>query len=101
MDDVNDDIIEWFQAFGIIVVWNADVKLCKFSYVLNNPNMLENSIPSYWENLQHAWKIWIEFDQPSLEFKQNKKKTQAYKVWIFKKCFLLEIHFECLLLEMI
>jgi hypothetical protein len=55
MEDVNDDICEQFQAFGIIVVWNVDsVKLCKFSSILNNPNTLKNSVPSYRENLQHA-----------------------------------------------
>jgi hypothetical protein len=46
-------------------------------------------------------KIWIEFGWRSPKLRQDKKKTQAYKVWIFKKYFLQEIHIECLLLEMI
>jgi hypothetical protein len=88
MEDINDDICEWLQAFGIIVVWNVDfVKLCKLSFVLNNPNTLKNSVPSYRENLEHAWKIWIEFGQPSPELGQDKKKTQSYKVWIFENHF--------------
>jgi hypothetical protein len=61
MDDVNDDTREQFQAFGIVVIWNTNfVKLCKLSSILNNPNMLESSVPSYRENLQHVQKIWIE-----------------------------------------
>lgn len=88
MEDVNDDICKWFQAFGIIVVWNVNfVKLCKVLSILNNPNTLKNSILSYRENLQHAWKIWIEFSWPSLELRQDKKKTQAYKVKFFKNHF--------------
>jgi hypothetical protein len=52
MDDVNDDIHEQFQAFGIIVIWNVDfVKLCKPLSVLNNPNTLKKLVPSYRENL--------------------------------------------------
>jgi hypothetical protein len=48
MEDTNDDICEWFQAFSIIVVWNVDsMKLCKLSFVLNNPNTLKNLVPSY------------------------------------------------------
>jgi hypothetical protein len=55
MDDVNDNIREQFQAFGIVVIWNVDsIKFCKPSSILNNPNMLENLILSYRENLQHA-----------------------------------------------
>jgi hypothetical protein len=44
------------------------VKLCKLSSILNNPNTLKNSVPSYRVNLQHVWKIWIEFSQPSPKF---------------------------------
>jgi hypothetical protein len=69
MNNVNDDIQVRFQAFGIVVIWNVDfVKLCKLSSIFNNPNMLKNLVPSYRENLQHVWKIWIEFSQPSPEF---------------------------------
>jgi hypothetical protein len=100
--NVNDDIHKQFQAFGIVIVWNVDsVKLYKLSSILNNPNTLKNSIPSYRDNLQHAQKIKIEFGQPSLELEQDKKKTKTYKVWILKKHFPQEIHVEYLLLEMI
>jgi uncharacterized protein YybS (DUF2232 family) len=89
MDNVNDDIHKQFQAFGIVIVWNVDsVKLYKLSSIFNNLNTLKNLIPSYRENLQHAWKIKIEFGQPSPELKQDKKKTKANKVWILKKHFL-------------
>jgi hypothetical protein len=48
MEDVNDNICKQFQAFSIIIIWNVDfMKLCKLSFVLNNPNTLKNSIPSY------------------------------------------------------
>ncbi len=41
MDDVNNDLCKRFQAFGIIVIWNANfVKLCKLLSILNNPNTL-------------------------------------------------------------
>jgi hypothetical protein len=102
MDNVNDNIHKQFQAFGIVIVWNVNfVKLYKLWCILNNPNTLKNLIPSYRENLQHAWKIKIEFGQPSPNFKQDKKKTKAYKVWILKKHFPQEIHVEYLLLEII
>jgi hypothetical protein len=52
MDDVNDDIHERLQAFGIVVIWNVDsIKLYKRSFIHNNLNMLKNSILSYGENL--------------------------------------------------
>jgi hypothetical protein len=70
MDDVNNDIHERFQAFGIVVVWNDDsIKLCKHSFIHNNLNKLKNSVLSYRANLQQMQKIWIEFDQPSLELR--------------------------------
>jgi hypothetical protein len=48
MDDVNDNICKQYQAFGIVVIWNVDfVKLCKLSFVFNNPNTLKNSVLSY------------------------------------------------------
>jgi hypothetical protein len=81
MEISNNDICEQFQAFNIIVIWNVDsMKLCKLSFIFNNPNTLKNSIPSYRENFQHTRKIWIEFGQPSLKVGQNKTKIQAYKV---------------------
>jgi hypothetical protein len=55
MENVNDDICEQFQAFGIIIVLNVDfIKLCKLLFILNNPKTLKNSILSYWENLEHV-----------------------------------------------
>ncbi len=69
--------------------------------VFDNPNTLKIFVLSYRDNLEHTQKVWIEFGRPSLEFGKNKKKTQAYKVWILKKYFVQKIHVECLLLEMI
>jgi len=44
IEDVNGDIRERLQAFGIIVMWNVDsIKLCKLLSILNNPNTLKNS----------------------------------------------------------
>jgi hypothetical protein len=55
MENVNDDICEQFQAFGIIIIWNVDfIKLYKLLFILNNPKTLKNSVPSYKENLQHV-----------------------------------------------
>jgi predicted DNA binding CopG/RHH family protein len=45
-------------------------------------------------------KIWIEFNRPSPELGQNKKKTSLQGM-DFQKYFSQEIHVECLLLEMI
>jgi hypothetical protein len=59
MEDINDNIHEWFQAFSIIVVWNVD--FVKLLSVLNNPNILKNVVLSYKENFQHLQKNWIEF----------------------------------------
>jgi hypothetical protein len=65
---MNNNIHEQFQAFVIVIVSNVDsVKLCKLFSIFNNLNIVKNSILSYKENLQHAWKIWIEFDWLNLE----------------------------------
>jgi hypothetical protein len=80
MDDINDKIHDHFKAFDIIVVWYLDsVKLCKFSFVLNNPKTLKNFVLSYKEIFQCARKIWNDFGRPSSYLGQDKKRFKPIR----------------------